>query len=55
METFQGKWDTEVLRNGKVYMLEKGKKNYTFNDNNNTPLPNMNIRESILKVMIEDE
>ena len=27
----------------------------TLNNNNNTPLSNMNIRETILKVMREDE
>ena len=51
MEALQGEWDTEVLRYGKVSMLEM-KENYymelsntitTFNYNINTPLSNTNI------------
>ena len=51
METFQGKWDTEVLRYRLPCALKKKEKYYTemnntitiFNDNNNMPLSNVKI------------
>ena len=60
MATSQGKLETENIGYGGECMLEK-KENYytelsttinTFNDNNNTPLSDVNIQEAILKVMI---
>ena len=63
METSQVKWDTENLRCERVCMLDK-KENYytelrntitTFNYNNNSPLSNANIREAIVKLIMEDE
>ena len=63
MTTSQVKLDMENLRYIQACMLEN-KGNYytelsntttTFNKNNNTPLSNVNIQATILKVLIEDE
>ena len=63
MANMQGKYDTELLRYGRVCMLESEGGYYkelsntitNFNYNNNTALSNMNIREATLIFMIEYE
>ena len=60
MAMLQEKWDTEKIMYGRACMLDKNEKYYTelsniitnFNDNNDTPLSNVNIWEEILKVMM---
>ena len=63
MKTLQEKMTIIVLRYGQTCMLEKEKKFCTelsntittFNDNNNTPLSNVDNQESLLKVIREYE
>ena len=44
-----------MLEKKEKYYTELGNNITTFNDNNNTPLSNVNIWEAILKFMMKDE
>ena len=44
-----------MLEKKENYYAELSNTRNTFNKNNNTPLSNVNIREAILKAMIEDK